>query len=74
MRTLLRHTATGLYFQGPDQWTSDRERAYDFRFTDRALSFAKTWELKEVEFAFAFENPEWITTASLEKTEVRYAA
>jgi len=74
MRTLLRHTDTGLYFQGPDQWTTDPERAYDFHFIDRAVSFAKTWELKQIELAFAFDNPEWVTTVSVERTSPHYAA
>ena len=73
MRTLLRHTATGLFFQGPDQWTTDPERAYDFRFIDRAVNFAETWELKQVELAFSFDNPEWVTTVAIEKTALRYA-
>ena len=74
MRTLLRHTATGLFFQGPDQWTTDPERAYDFRFIDRAVSFAETWGLKQVELAFSFDNPEWVTTVAIEKTALHYAA
>jgi len=74
MRTLLRHTATGLFFQGPDQWTTDPERAYDFRFIDRAVSFAETWGLKQVELAFSFDNPAWVTTVAIEKTALRYAA
>jgi hypothetical protein len=74
MRTLLRKKDTGLYFQGPDQWTTDPERAYDFRFIDRAVSFAQTWELKQVEFAFAFDNPEWVTAVSFERTALRFAA
>ena len=72
MRTLLRHTGTGLFFQGPDKWTSTPEVAFDFRFIDRAVNFAETWELKDVELAFAFEDPQWMTTVSLERTSLRY--
>jgi hypothetical protein len=74
MRTLLRHTETGLYFQGPDKWTGEPEIAYDFRFIDRAVSFAETWELNQVELAFAFDNPQWVTTVALEKSSIRFAA
>lgn len=74
MRTLLRHTGTGLYFQGPDKWTSDPDRAYDFRFIDRAVQFVDTWSLGEVELAFAFDNPQSITTVPLERTALRCAA
>jgi hypothetical protein len=74
MKTLLRHTKTGLFFQGPDKWTDNPDRAYDFRFIDRALQYVEAWELKEVELAFAFDDPQSVTTVSLEKTVLRYAA
>jgi hypothetical protein len=67
MRTLLRHTQRGYYFQGPDRWTEDSDQAYDFRFVDRALEYTKTWELTEVELVFAFSDPFSITTVALEK-------
>jgi len=54
MKTLLRHTRTGLYFQGPDKWTNNPDDAVYFRFIDRALAYIQTWQLKEVELAFAF--------------------
>jgi len=54
MRTLLRHTQMGCYFQGPGRWTEDSDEAYDFKFVDRALEYTKTWELTEVELVFAF--------------------
>ena len=73
MRTLLRHTGTGLYFQGPDKWIATPEGAYDFHFIDRALSFAKTWGLRDVELAFAFDDLGAVTTVPLERTAVRFA-
>ena len=74
MRTLLRHTRTGLYFQGPEKWTEQRSRAYDFRFIDRARDYVQTWELKEIELAFAFDDAEVVRAVPLERTELRYAA
>ncbi len=74
MRTLLRHTRTGLYFQGPDKWTDKPERACDFRFNDRALQYVETWGLGEVELAFAFDDPQTVTTLPLEKTSQWQAA
>jgi hypothetical protein len=62
MRTLLRHTETGLYFQGPEKWTASPESAYDFRFIDRARRFVRIWELENVEVAFAFEDSQLIST------------
>ncbi len=72
MRTLLRHTRTGLYFQGPNQWTEHAQAAYDFRFTDRALRYVATWELTEVELAFSFEDSPGITSASLANNPAQY--
>ncbi len=73
MKTLLRHTRTALYFQGPSTWVSDPQNAYDFRFIDRALQYVQTWGLKEVELAFAFDDPQSVTTLPLDKTAVHYA-
>ncbi len=74
MKTLLRHTRTGLYLEAPDRWTQNPQAAYDFHFIDRAVQYAGTWELNEVELAFAFDNPQSVTTVSLNKTALHYAA
>lgn len=55
MRTLLRHTKTGLYFQSQEKWTENPGQAYDFRFIDRARQYIALWGLEEVELTFAFE-------------------
>jgi hypothetical protein len=60
MRTLLRHTETGLYLQGPGKWTSNPEVACDFRFVDRARQFIRTWELEKVAIVFSFEDSQTI--------------
>jgi hypothetical protein len=41
MRTLLRHTPTGQYFQSLDKWTKSPHRAHDFKFIDRAQRFVE---------------------------------
>ena len=74
MRTLLRHTETGLYFQGPEKWTESPEIAYDFRFTQRLRQFVRTWELEKVEIAFVFDNPVSVSTRPLEQVELSNAA
>ena len=74
MRTLLRHTETGLYFQGPDRWTSDPDKAYDFRFADRAARYIETWDLKEVELAFAFSDLDSIAPLALDQNAARCVA
>ncbi len=73
MRTLLRHTQTGLFFQGPDNWTQNPALAYDFRFIDRAIEYARTWELSNGELAFAVDDVGSVVTASLESSSVHYA-
>lgn len=73
MKTLLRHTETGLYLQGPDKWIANPEGAYDFRFIDRARQFVRIWELEKVEVAFAFEDSQSISTLSL-SVEIQNAA
>jgi hypothetical protein len=74
MKTLLRHTASGLFFQSSNTWTDNVEQAYDFRFIDRALHYVKEWGLDQVELAFVFDEPQSVTIVSLERTELQYAA
>jgi hypothetical protein len=73
MRTLLRNTATGLYFQGPDRWTINPAEALDFKLIDRALKFVETWSLKDMELAFAFSGTRPITGVPLERLALRYS-
>jgi hypothetical protein len=73
MRTLVRQIQTGSYFQGPDRWTEDLDRAYDFRFMDRAVQHIETWDLSDVELVFAFSDPVSITTVALDKAASRFA-
>jgi hypothetical protein len=73
MRTLLRNTATGLYFQGPDQWTSDPAAALDFKMIDRAINFIQTWSLKDMELAFAFRGANNVTAVPPEKIALHYS-
>jgi hypothetical protein len=73
MRTLLRNAATGLYFQGPDKWTSNPAEALDFKMIDRALNFIETWSLKDMELAFAFKGAHNVTAVSFEKIALGYS-
>jgi hypothetical protein len=74
MRTLLRNTVTNLYFLCPDKWTDDPARAFDFRFIDRALDYVHTWQLEEVELAFAFDDTAQVTVVSLKQASMQCAA
>ena len=73
MRTLLRNTATGLYFEGPDKWTSDPACALDFKMIDRAIDFIETWRLRDMELAFAFRDYHYVTGVPLERIAVKYS-
>ena len=73
MKTLLRKVSTGLYFQGPDQWTTDPAEAHNFKMIDRALEFIRNWKLQDVELAFAFEKAGEVQRVPLEKIAVQYS-
>ena len=72
MKTLLRKVSTGLYFQGPDQWTQDPARAHNFKVIDRALEFIERWKLQDVELAFAFNDMGLVKRVPVEKLASRY--
>jgi hypothetical protein len=73
MKTLLRKISTGLYFQGPDQWTTDPAEAHNFRMIDRALEFAERWQLRDVELVFAFRGVEQVKRVPIERLTLRYS-
>lgn len=73
MRTLVRQVSTGLYFQGPDQWTRSPAQAHNFKLIDHALSFVEKWHLQDVELAFAFDDVGEVTRVPIDKMELRYS-
>jgi hypothetical protein len=73
MKTLLRKTSTGFYFQGPDKWTSDPSKAMNFKMIDRALDFVRRWKLEDMELAFAFDDFKHVTRVPMEKLEMHYS-
>lgn len=73
MRTLLRQVATGLYYQGPDQWTTNPERAHNFKMIDRALQFIDHWKLRDVELAFAFSGGRQVKRVPLDRIALQYS-
>ena len=73
MKTLLRKVSSGLYFQGPDQWTRNPAKAHNFKLIDHALSFVEKWRLQDVELAFAFDDLEEVTRVPIDKMELRYS-
>jgi hypothetical protein len=73
MKTLLRKSSNGLFFQGPDKWTSDPAQALNFKMIDRALEFVRQWNLQDVELAFAFDDLSKITRVPLDKIAVNFS-
>jgi len=72
MKTLLRKTASAVYFQGPDQWTQNPGDAFNFKSIDRALQFIRRWQLKGVELVFAFADEAEVKQVDLERLNVGY--
>jgi hypothetical protein len=72
MKTLLRKVSTGLYYQGPDQWTHNPANAHNFKMIDRALDFVRKWKLTDMEIAFAFDREE-VTNMPIEKVGAHYS-
>ena len=40
---------------------------------DRAIEFVDRWHLHDIELAFAFDDPEEVTTVPIDKMELRYS-
>jgi hypothetical protein len=72
MKTLLRQVSTGLYFQGPDQWTTNPRKAHNFKMIDRALDFIQRWKIQDVELAFAFEDRSSVKRVPVEKLAIPF--
>ena len=69
MKILLRDTQTGLFYAGPNQWTTGQEAAQDFKTPDMALDIVDESKLNAVEIIVhfgeaAFDVPLTIVTAS----------
>jgi hypothetical protein len=69
MKILLRDTQTGLFYAGPNQWTTGRDSAQDFKTPDVALDVIDETQLNAMEIVVhfdeaAFDVPLTIVTAS----------
>lgn len=72
MKTILRKAKLKLFFQGPDQWTGDPRKAFNFKSIDRAQSFIQKWHLRDVEVAFAFGDRDDVTAVPAERMSLHY--
>ena len=73
MRTVLRKIQSGLFFRGPDQWTTNPTEALDFKMIDRAIQFVEKWNLRDVEVAFCFKDSHCVTGLPRERMAVEYS-
>ena len=69
MKILLRDTQTGLFYAGPNQWTTGQDTAQDFKTPDTALDLIDESRLNAMEIVVhfgdaAFDVPLTIMTAS----------
>jgi stress response protein YsnF len=57
MRVLLRDATTGLYFQEPENWTTETEKAQTFKHSAEAMNRAREKRVQHAEVVLAFEEP-----------------
>ncbi len=76
MRTLLRNTKTGFYFQGVDDWTNSPDEAFDFKLTERVIRFVRDARLNttELELILAFDDPSFNITLPMDERFGIYAS
>lgn len=72
MRTILRKKAAKLFFEGPDRWTGDPHKAFNFKSIDHALRFIRQWKLTDVEVAFSFRDRDEVTAVPLDRIALRF--
>ena len=56
MKVYLRNTLTGLFYGGPDQWTSESTQAMEFPGPDSALDTVSGANLPSMEVVVHFED------------------
>ncbi len=67
MRTLLRHTATGHYFQSLQKWTIDRDEAFDFGLASKALKAAHKLRIRDLELELSLDNASQVAATPFQK-------
>lgn len=50
--------ATGHYFRSPENWTLDRDEAFDFGLVSKAVKAAHKLRIRDLELELSFDNPE----------------
>jgi hypothetical protein len=60
MKILLQNTKTGRFLEQSDRWTKTFEAAQDFGSTEKALKFATTHKLSQVQVVAAFPSARYV--------------
>ena len=65
MKVLIRNRKNGLYLIDNEHWTAEREGAHDFQSSGKAILFAHSRGLQEVEAVLAFDDPRFDISLAL---------
>jgi hypothetical protein len=65
MRVLLRDAKTGLYFQEPQGWTAETEKAQAFKHSAEAMDLAREHNVTDAEVILAFEESRYTVALPL---------
>ena len=65
MRILLQHRRNKFYFRRLGVWTCDEQAAFDFERTARAIDFAQSHELCDVQLLIKFADAEFDQTVEI---------
>ena len=66
MRTFLRHMATGHYFRSPQNWTLDRDDAFDFGIVSKAMKVAHKLHMRDLELVLSLDDATQVATTPFE--------
>lgn len=69
MRTLLKNSGSGFFFQGVSDWTGRLEEAFDFQCPERLVRFVRNAALdpEYFELVFAFDDPQYNLSLPLDE-------
>jgi hypothetical protein len=59
--------ATGHYFRSPQNWTLDRDDAFDFGIVSKAMKVAHKLHIRDLELVLSVDDPVQVATTSFEK-------
>jgi hypothetical protein len=65
----LRNTRSGWYYQTPSQWTPQKEAAYDFQQSARAVERVFENHLENVEILLCYDDPRYDLVLAVPKSE-----